>query len=43
MASSKYSDPQASESRRSVVREGDIEDAFIEKLRGLKYTDRPDI
>ncbi len=43
MASSKYSDPQLSESRRSVVREGDIEDAFIEKLRGLKYTDRPDI
>ncbi|MFZ4776111.1 MAG: type I restriction endonuclease, partial [Terrimicrobiaceae bacterium] len=28
---------------RSVVREWDIEDAFIEKLRGLKYTERPDI
>jgi type I restriction enzyme R subunit len=27
----------------SVVREQDIETGFVEKLRNLKYTDRPDI
>ncbi len=43
MASSKYPDDLTSESHPSVVREGDIEDAFIEKLRSLKYTVRPDI
>jgi len=32
------SDPQP-----SVVRERDLESDFIEKLRGLKYTDRPPI
>lgn len=30
-----------SEPQPSVVRERDLESAFIEKLRGLKYTDRP--
>jgi len=34
---------QTPESSRFVVHEGDIEDAFIQKLRDLKYTDRPDI
>ena len=29
--------------RYSVVREQDIETDFLEKLRSLKYTDRPDI
>lgn len=29
--------------RTSFVREQDIGDAFIAKLRDLKYTDRPDI
>ncbi|MEI8310904.1 MAG: type I restriction endonuclease subunit R [Verrucomicrobiota bacterium] len=43
MASSRYPDDLLSESQSSVVREGDIEDAFIEKLRSLKYTVRPDI
>jgi type I restriction enzyme R subunit len=41
MASSKYSDVPPSQS--SVVREQHIEMSFIEKLRELKYTDRPDI
>lgn len=35
--------PQTSPSKPLIVREQDIEDAFIEKLRGLKYTHRPDI
>lgn len=43
MASSKYTDDLPEEHQSSVVREGDIEDAFIEKLRSLKYTVRPDI
>jgi len=43
MASSKYPDGLIAPPKTSVVREGDIEDAFIEKLRGLKYTCRPDI
>jgi type I restriction enzyme R subunit len=43
MASSKYPDALSSPEKTSVVREGDIEDAFIEKLRSLKYTHRPDI
>jgi hypothetical protein len=30
-----------SEAQPSVVRERDLESDFIEKLRGLKYTDRP--
>lgn len=34
---------QSPESSRFVVREQDIEDLFIAKLRDLKYTDRPDI
>jgi len=42
MASSKYPDALSSPEKTSVVREGDIEDAFIEKLRSLKYTHRPD-
>src|SRR5262249_44218524 len=32
-----------SDPRPSVVREQDIEEAFIGKLRDLKYIDRPDI
>ncbi|MFZ4600175.1 MAG: DEAD/DEAH box helicase family protein, partial [Terrimicrobiaceae bacterium] len=43
MPSSKYTDDLLSESPSPVVREGDIEDAFIDKLRSLKYTVRPDI
>jgi type I restriction enzyme R subunit len=43
MASSKYPDALSSPQETSVVREGDIEDAFIEKLRSLKYTVRTDI
>jgi type I restriction enzyme R subunit len=34
---------QSPESSRFVVREQDIEDLFIQKLRDLKYTERPDI
>lgn len=30
-----------SEPQPSVVRERDLESDFIEKLSGLKYTDRP--
>jgi type I restriction enzyme R subunit len=32
-----------SDPRSSVVREQDIETDFLEKLRSLKYPDRPDI
>ncbi|MCX6971722.1 MAG: hypothetical protein NTV93_16415 [Verrucomicrobia bacterium] len=42
MASSTYTDDLPDEHQSSVVREGDIEDAFIEKLRSLKYTVRTD-
>ncbi len=35
--------PQGSPSIPLVIREQDIEVAFIEKLRGLKYSYRPDI
>ena len=35
--------PQGSDSKPLYVREQDIETAFIEKLRGLKYAYRPDI
>jgi type I restriction enzyme R subunit len=35
--------PQRASSKPLVLRERDIEDAFIEKLRGLKYTLRDDI
>ena len=35
--------PQGSDSKPLYVREQDIETAFIEKLRGLKYTFRQDI
>jgi type I restriction enzyme R subunit len=35
--------PQDSFSKPLVLREQDIEDAFIEKLRTLKYSYRPDI
>src|SRR5947207_9364230 len=35
--------PQASEPQALVLKEQGIEDAFIEKLRSLKYTDRSDI
>jgi hypothetical protein len=43
MPSSTYPDGLNAPERASVVREGDIEDAFIEKLRSLKYEYRPDI
>jgi len=43
MPSSTYPDGLSAPSQRAVVREGDIEDAFIEKLRSLKYQYRPDI
>ena len=43
MASSKYTDALPSEHQSSVVREEHIETGFIEKLRSLKYTHRPDI
>ncbi len=43
MASSNYTDGLSDPLPSSVVREGDIEDAFIEKLRSLKYEYRPDI
>ncbi|MDQ5978024.1 MAG: type restriction enzyme subunit, partial [Verrucomicrobiota bacterium] len=35
--------PQDQDRRPSVVREQDIEVEFIDKLKDLKYTDRPDI
>ena len=35
--------PQAPESRALSVKEQDIESALVEKLRGLKYSERPDI
>ncbi|TAK93641.1 MAG: type I restriction endonuclease subunit R [Verrucomicrobia bacterium] len=35
--------PQAPDSQALVLKEQGIEDAFIEKLRSLKYTYRPDI
>ncbi|QYM80651.1 hypothetical protein K0B96_08630 [Horticoccus luteus] len=34
---------QESEPQPHIIREQSIEDAFIAKLRDLKYTDRPDI
>ena len=43
MPSSTYPDGLNAPEKASVVREGDIEDAFIEKLRSLKYEYRPDI
>jgi len=43
MASPRYSDSLPTESRSPVIREGDLEEAFIERLRRLKYTVRPDI
>jgi type I restriction enzyme R subunit len=43
MPSSKYPDGLSAPSQNTVIREGDIEDAFIEKLRSLKYQYRPDI
>lgn len=43
MPPSKITYDMPSDSPTSVVREGDIEDAFIEKLRDLKYTIRHDI
>jgi type I restriction enzyme R subunit len=43
MPSSTYSDGLNAPDKASVVREGDIEDAFIEKLRSLKYEYRSDI
>ena len=43
MTSSKIPYDFPSDARSSVVREEHIEDAFIRKLRDLKYTDRPDI
>src|SRR2546423_382703 len=41
--SSEITYQQDPDPRPSVVREQDIEADFIEKLRDLKYTDRPDI
>ena len=43
MISSNFSYEHGPEPRPSVVREQDIESSFLEKLRDLKYTDRPDI
>jgi type I restriction enzyme R subunit len=43
MASPNYTDGLSAPLQRSVVREGDIEDQFIEKLRSLKYEHRLDI
>ena len=43
MASSIYPDGLNASEKASVVREGDIEDAFIKKLVSLKYSHRPDI
>ncbi|MFC4249854.1 type I restriction endonuclease subunit R [Sinimarinibacterium flocculans] len=41
--SSEITYPQASDPRPPGIREQDIETALIEKLRDLKYTERPDI
>ena len=41
--SSASSYPQNSNPQPLVLNEQGIEDAFIEKLRNLKYTHRPDI
>ena len=43
MPSSTYPDGLSAPSQRAVVREGDIEDSFIEKLQSLKYEYRADI
>jgi len=43
MPSSTYPDGLNAPEKASVIREGNIEDAFIEKLRSLKYEYRPDI
>ena len=43
MPPSKTTYQAPSDAPSSVIREGDIEDAFIERLRRLKYTVRPDI
>ena len=43
MPSSKYTCIFSQEPSRSVIREDDIEMAFIEKVRSLKYTHRSDI
>ncbi len=43
MHSSEYPDGLSAPTQKTVVREGDIEDSFIEKLRSLKYEHRPDI
>jgi hypothetical protein len=43
LPSSDMTGPQDSFSKPLVLREQDIEDAFIEKLRTLKYSYRPDI
>jgi|LakMenEpi03Aug12_release.lakeMendotaPanAssembly.Ray.scaffolds.fasta_scaffold12202_5 type I restriction enzyme R subunit len=43
MTSSTYPDGLSAPSQRAVVREGDIEDSFIEKLQSLKYEYRADI
>jgi type I restriction enzyme R subunit len=43
MPPSKTTYGSSSDAPKSVIREGDIEDAFIERLRSLKYTVRPGI
>jgi len=43
MASPGIKYDQASSSKPTAVSEGDIEEAFIEKLKSLKYSFRPDI
>jgi len=43
MPPSKTTYGSSADAPSSVIREGDIEDAFIERLRSLKYTVRPDI
>jgi type I restriction enzyme R subunit len=43
MASSKVTYDQDTETLSSVVKEEHIETGFVEKLRSLKYTIRPDI
>lgn len=43
MASSKYPDALSSPEKTTVIREEHIETEFINKLRSLKYTYRPDI
>ena len=43
MPSSTYPDGLNAPEKASVIREGNIEDDFIEKLRSLKYEYRPDI